>query len=132
MRRVESVHTSSSAWPQMSGFMTMPGPPPYGLSSTALCTSCVQSRRSWTPTLIRPLSIAFPSNAARSGARYSGKIVTTSICIEQALWRIHDDTAAANVHSGHDLAHERDQRLAAITDDHEQLATVSVQDPLAR
>ena len=71
--------SASSAWPHGSGRMTMPGPPPYGESSTVRWTSSVQARRSWTPTSSSPLVRALPSSEASSGARYSGKIVTTSM-----------------------------------------------------
>ena len=41
--------------------MTMPGPPPYGASSTVRCASMVQLRRSCTRTSSSPRSRALPS-----------------------------------------------------------------------
>src|SRR5580700_995596 len=71
---------SSSASPQTSGFMTMPGPPPNGTSSTVWCTSVAQDRRSCTPNSMSPRAAAFPISETRSGLpKYSGKIVTMSI-----------------------------------------------------
>ena len=47
-RRPGPASSESSASPHGSGFITMPAPPPYGVSSTVRCRSWVQSRRSWT------------------------------------------------------------------------------------
>ena len=49
--------TASSASPHGSGRITMPAPPPYGVSSTVRCRSWVQVRRSCTPSSTRPVSI---------------------------------------------------------------------------
>ena len=57
------------AAPQGSGFMTIPAPPPYGVSSTVWWRSVVQSRRSWTVTSSRPLARALPGRLRSSGAR---------------------------------------------------------------
>ena len=46
-RRVPGGRTASRARPHGSGFITMPGPPPYGASSTVRWTSSVHCRRSW-------------------------------------------------------------------------------------
>ena len=46
MRVDSSVSTVSSASPHGCGLMTIPGPPPYGASSTVRCRSWVKSRRS--------------------------------------------------------------------------------------
>ncbi len=85
--------TASRASPHGSGFITMPGPPPYGLSSTVRCTSCVQSRRSWTCTSSWPRARALPTSEMFSGSRYSGKIDTTSIRIPSRTEGRSDDTA---------------------------------------
>ncbi len=45
-RRCARRSTASSASPHGSGFITMPAPPPYGVSSTVRCRSWVSSRRS--------------------------------------------------------------------------------------
>jgi len=65
---VETV-TERTASPQGSGFMTMPGPPPYGASSTVRCRSWVKSRRSCTARSISPSAMARPTKDSRSGAR---------------------------------------------------------------
>src|SRR5882724_4010673 len=44
-----------------SGLSTIPGPPPYGLSSTVRCGSLVCDRGSSVPTLSRPRSSARPT-----------------------------------------------------------------------
>src|SRR5580700_2250673 len=76
----EPARIASSASPQTSGFMTMPGPPPNGTSSTVWCTSVAQDRRSCTPNSMSPRAAAFPISETRSGlSKYSGKIVTMSI-----------------------------------------------------
>ena len=70
--------TWSSASAHGSGFMTMPAPPPNGLSSTVRCRSWAKSRRSCTRTSRMPSRRALPMSDRSSGARYSGKIETTS------------------------------------------------------
>src|SRR5690606_33209301 len=71
----------SRASPQGSGFMTMPGPPPYGVSSTVRCRSWVHSRRSWTWTSRRPARRALPRREMSRTSKYSGKIVMMSSLI---------------------------------------------------
>src|SRR5271170_3708476 len=139
----EPARISSSASPQTSGFMTMPGPPPNGTSSTLWCTSAAQDRRSWTPNSMSPRAAAFPISETRSGlSKYSGKIVTMSMrsaclaClrptalssllseravvllgllgVEQAGRRIDDEDAGGHVHLQHDRLDERDQVLLAV------------------
>lgn len=68
-----SLHTS--------GFITMPAPPPTGVSSTEWCTSCVQSRRLCAVTSTRPFSCALPSRLRLSTSKYSGNTDTISIFI---------------------------------------------------
>ena len=58
--------------------MTMPAPPPNGLSSTVRCRSWAKSRRSCTRTSRMPSRRALPMSDRSRGARYSGKIETTS------------------------------------------------------
>ena len=48
-----------------SGFITIPGPPPNGTSSTTRCRSVVKSRRSCTWTSSSPRPIARPTIAFR-------------------------------------------------------------------
>ena len=64
---------------QTAGFMTMPAPPPTGVSSTDWCTSCVQSRRLCARTLMSPLLFALPSRLRSSTSKYSGKTETMSM-----------------------------------------------------
>ena len=64
--------TASRASPHGSGRMTMPGPPPYGVSSTVRCRSWVQSRRSCTRRS-SGRARAPADQRERSGARYSGR-----------------------------------------------------------
>ena len=52
---------SSNAEKMGSGFMTMPGPPPKGLSSVSLCFPSAQRRKSREFTSIIPESIARPT-----------------------------------------------------------------------
>ena len=68
-RSVSSEQISSSASPHTGARITMPGPPPYGASSTERCTSCVHRRRSCTRRSTMPASIALPGNDCRSGSR---------------------------------------------------------------
>src|SRR5436305_76355 len=112
---------SSSAPPQGSGRMTIPGPPPYGLSSTVRCTSLVHRRRSCTATWTTPASRALPIRDSSNGARYSGKIVTTSILtavpasqVQQPFRRRQYDSAGVQVDRRDDRADERDQRPTAV------------------
>src|ERR1700719_4163411 len=138
---------ASSASPQTSGFMTMPGPPPNGMSSTLWCTSVAQDRRSCTPKEMSPRAAAFPISETRSGlSKYSGKMVTMSmrsggvrptsapfsfseravvLRIEQARGRVDDHDAGGHVHLRHDRLHERHQMLlAGGLPDHEQVLAV--------
>ncbi|CPU67941.1 Uncharacterised protein [Mycobacteroides abscessus] len=49
--------------------MTMPAPPPNGVSSTVRCRSVVQSRRSWTRRSRIPAVRALPTSDRSSAAR---------------------------------------------------------------
>ena len=70
---------ASSAWPQGSGFITMPGPPPNGASSTVWCTSLVQARRSWTLSVMSPRWTALPMSDSFKAVKYPPKMVTMSM-----------------------------------------------------
>src|SRR5690242_14108780 len=117
---------SSRASPQGSGRITMPGPPPYGVSSTVRCTSCVHRRRSWTATSSTPAERARPMSDRSSGLRYSGKIVTMSTLMcrpsqfEQARWRGQYDPPARDVNGRHDRADERYERLPPVGHPHHE------------
>src|SRR5690606_37687932 len=115
----------SSTSPQGSGFMTMPAPPPYGVSSTVRCRSCVQSRRSWTFRSRRPVSRALPSSDSVSPSKYDGKIETTSTrmvrgfsvgarsgkLLEKPGRRSDDHAPSGDVDRRHDGRHEGDHDL---------------------
>ncbi len=74
-RVAPSGSTSSRASPHGSGFITMPAPPPYGVSSTVWCRSRAHPRRSWTCRSSSPEATALPGSDNPSGANQSGKIV---------------------------------------------------------
>ena len=80
---------ASSASPHGSGFITIPGPPPNGVSSTVRCGSCAQERRSCTPKTMSPRCAALPISETPSGPKYSGKIVMISMR-SVGLLRFHD------------------------------------------
>src|SRR5687767_11600498 len=117
---------SSTARASGSGFITMPGPPPYGTSSTLRCRSIVYSRRSWTLMSSSPRStprLITPS--ARPASTIRGKIVTMSnfIQLEQSLRRFDPDPAAGDVDLDADVDGERDQYFTTRTLDHQPAST---------
>ena len=61
-----SVAARSIAASSGSAFITMPGPPPYGVSSTVRWRSCVKSRGLTVSTVIVPASRARPTTPAVS------------------------------------------------------------------
>src|SRR3954470_12184832 len=120
-----SPRSSSSASPHGSGFITMPAPPPYGVSSTERCRSCVQSRRSCTAISTSPDARALPVRETSSVENQSGKIVTTSIFTSRSLLVVregcdepgtvgHDDPAPREIDLRDQGSHEGDERLAAV------------------
>src|SRR5690349_20785559 len=100
-----------------SGRMTMPGPPPYGVSSTVRCTSDVQVRRSSTEMSSSPAARALPINDRSSGPKYSGKIVMMStrigLEIQQALGKIGDHSPRGQVDGRDHGGDERYERRPA-------------------
>src|SRR5690606_6555113 len=111
-----------------SGFMTIPGPPPYGTSSTTRCRSVVKSRRSCTPTASTPASIPRATTPSASGAsNMRGKIVTMSkrtlvsgVQVQQPLGRVDHDSPRRGIDLHADRRDERHQHLAtAVHVDHE-------------
>ena len=121
--------SSSSASPHGSGFITMPAPPPYGVSSTVWCRSWVQRAGRGRARSSSPLSRALPASDSSSGARYSGKIVTTSMRTPLVLAAASTQTgpvgdlepAAGEVDHGHQRLHERHQDLAPSGADGQQV-----------
>ena len=74
-----SSRIASTALNSGSGFSTIPGPPPYGTSSTLRCRSSVNSRRSRARTASTLRWIAFARiPSARAASIIRGKIVTMS------------------------------------------------------
>src|SRR5579871_4998450 len=72
------VATASMARPSTSAFITMPGPPPAGVSSTVRCLSVVKLRMSATSSDHVPAASALPARLAPSGpGNMSGKSVRT-------------------------------------------------------
>src|SRR4051812_44729771 len=111
--------TWARAPPRGWGRMTMPAPPPSGASSTVRCRSRVKSRRSCTSTWRIPARRALPSRERSSGARYSGKIVTTSRrislrVVEQARRRVDDDDAGGDVHGRDEGGDERHEPVGTV------------------
>src|SRR5512139_432838 len=73
-----SCGTASSARARMSAFITMPGPPPAGVSSTVRCLSVACTRMSWQSSRQMPEARALPARLTPSGpGNISGKIVST-------------------------------------------------------
>src|SRR5690242_12712829 len=101
-----------------SGFMTIPGPPPNGMSSTCRWRSCVKSRRSCAEKPITPRSMARPiTPCLKTGPNIAGKIVTMSNLIVSA--RVlepehpvgHDDAPALEVDGDDGVPGRGDQPL---------------------
>ena len=73
-----SVATASMARPSTSAFITMPGPPPAGVSSTVRCLSVAKVRISTTSSDQAPAARALPARLAPNGpGNMSGKMVRT-------------------------------------------------------
>src|SRR5262249_33790701 len=110
-----------------SAFITMPGPPPYGVSSTVRCRSVVKSRGLTVSTAITRASRARPTTPAVSaGSISSGRIVTTvnfisSPVLGEAFGRIDGDHAAVEVDRPDELVDQRQQALDLAVVDHQQV-----------
>src|SRR5262245_25259208 len=126
--------TTSMARKMGSASMTIPAPPPNGLSSVVRCVSSVWSRRLVVTTSSRPRSRAMrimPRSSA--GAQYSGKMVSRSmrmdgllvgrlaIDVEEPLGKPHEDLGRGGVPSENGARMIRDQNLARLPLDHEDL-----------
>src|SRR5689334_3441723 len=103
-----------------SGFITIPGPPPNGMSSTWRCRSWVCSRRSCASSSSFPRSTARPITPCwNTGPNMPGKMVTTSNLISVAVFRVldpeqpvgHDDAAGGDVDLDDGVLRRRDQVL---------------------
>src|SRR5947209_5758537 len=139
--RPRSASIVSSARKIGSGFSTIPGPPPYGTSSTTRWRSVVKSRKSRTLTSSVPRSIARPSTPAASGSSImAGKIVTMSkviaaasrsgrvrlqpdlVHLEQTLGRVDLDPLDRRIDDRADVRHERNQHFSFRAVDHQPAA----------
>src|SRR5699024_7897285 len=140
-----SARTAAKASAHGSGFITMPAPPPSGVSSTVRWRSWVQLRRSWTCRSTSPSRRALPIRESSSGARYSGKMVRTSMRtagsalrpggagglrlgallvlgqrVEQPAGRIGDDDAGLEVDLGHELLDQRQLHASPVGGAHDE------------
>ena len=110
----------SSALASTSAFITMPGPPPAGVSSTVPCLSMACARMSMASSDHRPALSARPARLTPSGpGNISGKIVSTvarHIAGVLRHARQHDDDVLrGDIDFRHDRIGERQQqRLAAL------------------
>ena len=92
---------ASSARASTSAFITMPGPPPAGVSSTVRCLSVACARMSTRRATRCPAASALPARLTPSGpGNISGKIVST-LARHMAMSRpgvgsLGGDAAAAN------------------------------------
>src|SRR6185295_15404598 len=106
-----------------SGLSTMPGPPPYGRSSTVRCTSPVCARGSSQPRRTMPRSTARPSTPGFTASRTSsGNNVTTSKCMtSKILGPIHRQQSLALVDDQQVLLGHRNQVLAFASHHHHRV-----------
>src|SRR5690606_1351250 len=122
-----------------SGFITMPWPPPYGVSSTVRCRSLVKSRGLTKSTSTSSAARALPSRLAASGeSNSSGNSVTTvkrmaagrgwarwaasaaaDPILRDALGRVDDDAAPIEVDVDQELVDHGEQPLDRAVLDHQ-------------
>src|SRR5258708_6439783 len=106
-----------------SGFSTMPGPPPNGMSSTTRCRSAVKSLRSCTLTSSTPLAWARATIPSARGARtIAGKMVTMSIFtseVQQSLRRVHHDYLRPRIDPDANPADHRNHHFSARPGNHQ-------------
>src|ERR1700680_4374934 len=101
-----------------SGLITMPGPPPNGMSSTWRWRSCVVYGRSCAWSSIKPRSMARPTTPwSKTGANMPGNIVITSkrivyLCVLRSDQPFgYDHPASFDVNLDHGVTCGRDQML---------------------
>src|SRR4051812_517578 len=119
---------ASTARASTSAFITMPGPPPAGVSSTERCLSWAWLRMSMVSRLQSPAASALPARLAPSGpGNSSGKIVSTlarhmaisillggGVVAERAGQRIDHNPSARDVHHrNHGLGERQHESRAA-------------------
>src|SRR4029079_4564904 len=114
--RARSARTASRNGSYCS---TIPGPPPYGRSSTVRCRSVVKSRGDTCSSAINPRSRARPTTPTLvTGTTSSGNNATTPIRYIRGLSElgrpVRDDHACGEIDAvNHRPVHERDQPLRA-------------------
>src|SRR5438105_1188432 len=115
-----SPPSDSTARRMGSAFITIPGPPPNGASSTLRWRSSVNSRRSWTAIAASPASTARPTMPSATGAwTMAGKMVTTSILSIGQL-RLHGhDPATLQVDLADEGVRHGDEQLSLRATHHE-------------
>ena len=86
---VSAVITESKACPQGSAFISIPAPPPKGVSSTVRCLSSVKSRRSWIFTSSRSWALALPRRDMSSTSKNCGKMLMASILIFDTSFQVY-------------------------------------------
>src|SRR5271163_747847 len=126
-----SAAAASTARPSTSGFITMPGPPPAGVSSTERCLSMAKLRISTTSSAQAPDAKALPARLPPSGpGNMSGKMVRTlarhiSTAPRQ---RIDDNHSRSEIDARHIGFVERHQlRLVAVVGPHlDQIAGAEI------
>src|SRR5918995_530556 len=101
-----------------STFNTIPGPPPYGRSSTVRCTSVANSRGVVACTATRPASIARPNTPTPTAwATNSGNSVTTSIRMSSPVrGPVEHDAPGVQIDRDDSLLDERHPVLALAAD----------------
>ena len=82
--------TESRALDRGSGMMTIPAPPPYGMSSALRWTPSAKSLKSMTSYVMMPFSTAlFMIEDVKKGTTISGNNVSIVICMLSEKLRHH-------------------------------------------
>src|SRR6202167_4070735 len=112
-----SVAVASMARPSTSAFITMPGPPPAGVSSTLRCLSVAKLRISATSSAQAPAAKALPARLAPKGpGNISGNKVRTLArhILTAPSRKLDDKPAGGEIDLRHGCRVERQQfRFAA-------------------
>src|SRR3954465_4700962 len=127
-----SCVAASSAASTTSGRITIPAPPPNGVSSTVLCLSVAKLRMPELSSRHKPFSKALPARLCPSGpgnisgkrvstrAVQGGRWLVTSLFLvlsnrcrgEEVVRQIDDDLAAGEIHDGHEAIGEGQLEVA--------------------
>src|SRR6185295_2298057 len=110
-----AARAAASVFARGSASITIPGPPPYGRSSTVRYLSATKSRGFQTPRRHNPRSSALPVTPNRAAwPTISGNSVTTSILIRSEIFAPIDvDPRRIDIHPIDDRRHEGDQPFCA-------------------